>query len=229
MTEQEWLACSDPGPMLVFLGGQDGYRKLRLFAAACCRRVWHLLTNEGSRFCVEVAERYADRRATIQDMADLPTGVSFAHGPEGDAHVAAICCTFDYGSGRPPAARAATAIAGLVAGAAGGIPQPDIIPPACVAAVAAEKQAQAALLRDIFGPLPFRPVTIQPQVLAWNDRLVVRLAQSIYDQRNWSDMAVLHDALLDAGCDEQEVLDHCKGPGPHSRGCWIIDLLLNKE
>jgi hypothetical protein len=92
-----------------------------------------------------------------------------------------------------------------------------------------ERADQATLLRDIFGPLPFRPVTVHPAVLAWNDRLVVRLAGAIYEERRWGDMPILHDALLDAGCDNEEVLAHCRAGGEHGRGCWVLDLCLGKQ
>jgi hypothetical protein len=92
----------------------------------------------------------------------------------------------------------------------------------------AEKKAQADLVRDIIGNPRF-PVAIDPAVLAWNDRLVVRLAQAIYDERRWVDMPLLGDALLDAGCDGEQVLAHCRAGGEHVRGCWVVDLLLGKE
>src|SRR5262249_49484390 len=88
----------------------------------------------------------------------------------------------------------------------------------------------AALLREIFGLLPLRQVAVHPDLLAWNDRLVVRLAQSIYDGRRWGDLPLLGDALLDAGCDDEQLLSHAREQGAvHTRGCCLIDLLLGKE
>ena len=84
-------------------------------------------------------------------------------------------------------------------------------------------------LRDIVGPLPFRPVTVHPDVLAWGDRTVPRLAQAIYDERRWGDMPILGDALLDAGCDNDEVVAHCRDGQEHVRGCWVLDLCLGKQ
>jgi hypothetical protein len=68
VTEQEWLACADPMPMLEFLRGKASERKLRLFACACCRSVWHLLIDARSRHAVEVAERCADEMASDEEL-----------------------------------------------------------------------------------------------------------------------------------------------------------------
>src|SRR5262245_32417765 len=68
MTEPEWLACTDTGPMLAFLKGKATDRKWWLFACACCVRVWHLLSDERSRRAVDVAERYAEGRASTRDI-----------------------------------------------------------------------------------------------------------------------------------------------------------------
>jgi hypothetical protein len=85
------------------------------------------------------------------------------------------------------------------------------------------------LLRCIFGN-PFRPLpTIDPVWFRWNDGTVPRIARGIYEGRRFGDLPILHDALLDAGCDDQDILDHCKAPGPHARGCWVLDHLLGKE
>jgi hypothetical protein len=71
---------------------------------------------------------------------------------------------------------------------------------------------------------PFRPVTP-----AWQSDAVVRLAQAIYDERAFERLPILADALAEAGCDHAAILEHCRGPGPHVRGCWVVDLLLGKE
>jgi hypothetical protein len=59
--------------------------------------------------------------------------------------------------------------------------------------------------------------------------MVVRLAQGIYEDRAFDRLPVLADALEEAGCDNAEILSHCRGPGPHVRGCWAVDLSLGKE
>jgi hypothetical protein len=90
------------------------------------------------------------------------------------------------------------------------------------------------LVRDIFGN-PFRPVTISSTVLTWHDATVVRLAQTAYEERHMPEgtldnarLAVLADALEEAGCQDQDVLGHCRSGGEHVKGCWVVDLLLGK-
>src|ERR1700722_8649445 len=85
-----------------------------------------------------------------------------------------------------------------------------------------ESAAQTDLLRDIF---PFDPITFDP---SWLTSTVLALAQQMYDSRDFSAMSILADALQDAGCDNPQILDHCRGPGPHVRGCWVCDLCMNK-
>ncbi len=83
---------------------------------------------------------------------------------------------------------------------------------------------QANLLRDIFGN-PFHPVALDP---AWRTEAVVALARAVYDDRAFDRLPVLADALEDAGCADADVLAHCRGDGPHVRGCWVVDLILGK-
>ncbi|OAI46028.1 hypothetical protein AYO44_12155 [Planctomycetaceae bacterium SCGC AG-212-F19] len=88
-----------------------------------------------------------------------------------------------------------------------------------------ESPKQAALLRDIFNS-PFRPIAVDSR---WRTSTVTSLAQGIYDKRAFDRMPILADALEDSGCDNAEVLNHCRQPGVHVRGCLLIDLLLGKE
>ena len=80
---------------------------------------------------------------------------------------------------------------------------------------------QPLLLREIFGPLPFRPVTIDP---AWKTTNAIGIAKGISDDRRFQDMPILADALEEAGCDNSDILAHCRQPGVHVRGCWCLDL-----
>jgi hypothetical protein len=88
---------------------------------------------------------------------------------------------------------------------------------------------QCGLIREAFGPLPFRRISVDPSWLAWQGGTVVKLATSIYNERRFEDMGVLSDALEEAGCQDQEILRHCRQQGSHYSGCWLIDLLLYKE
>jgi hypothetical protein len=81
------------------------------------------------------------------------------------------------------------------------------------------------MLRDIFGN-PFRPVVFSA---AWRTDTALSLARQMYDSRDFSAMPILADALQDAGCDSDDVLNHCRQPGEHVRGCWVVDLVLGKE
>jgi len=91
-----------------------------------------------------------------------------------------------------------------------------------------ERQQILSLVHDIFGN-PFRPVALDPSWLAWNDGAIPKLAQAIYDERAFDRLPILADALEEAGCSNQDILGHCREPGPHIRGCWIVDLLLGKK
>jgi hypothetical protein len=93
-----------------------------------------------------------------------------------------------------------------------------------------EHAYQSQLLRDLFGPLPFQPVGVEPSLLRWNDGTVVRVARGIYDDRAFGRMPILADALVDAGCENDDILLHCREPGAvHAKGCWVLDLLLSRE
>ncbi|MBA4186884.1 MAG: hypothetical protein C0467_02580 [Planctomycetaceae bacterium] len=82
-----------------------------------------------------------------------------------------------------------------------------------------------SLLRDIFGN-PFQSVAFSPE---WRTSTAVAIAQGMYESRDFGAMPILADALQDAGCDNDDVLTHCRGTGPHVRGCWVVDSVLGKS
>jgi hypothetical protein len=92
-----------------------------------------------------------------------------------------------------------------------------------------ERNKLSRMLREIFGPLPFRSLTLDPAWLTWHDGLLVSMAQRMYDSRDFTDMPILADALEESGCSNQDILAHCRSGGEHVRGCWVIDLLLGKS
>jgi hypothetical protein len=89
----------------------------------------------------------------------------------------------------------------------------------------AAKQKQSALARDIFGN-PFRPFELDP---LWQTTVVLTLARSIYETRDFLRLPNLAAALAEAGCDNQEIINHCREPRPHVLGCWVLDSLLGKS
>lgn len=78
---------------------------------------------------------------------------------------------------------------------------------------------------DVFGN-PFRPVSADPR---WLTSTVVALAEGIYQDLAFDRMPILADALEEAGCDNADILSHCRGDGPHVRGCWVVDLLTGRK
>lgn len=251
MTEQEFLISEDPAAMLALQfhyadrvrRGDSGWslkvsdRKLRLFACACCRSVWHLLTDERNREAVEVAERFADEPSAINAyQLDKATW----NQPELQARSMTAWAYVLY---FVPASECAAAVLHnqQVQGVGNSV-------------------AQADLLREIIGN-PFRLWVIgmgkrcQPAYescamdkghggqhnanlrrfeAAWFTPTVLAIAERCYDVRTQGGtldaegLAVLADALEDAGA-EGEILTHLRGDGPHVRGCWVLDLLLGNE
>jgi len=89
----------------------------------------------------------------------------------------------------------------------------------------AQRAAQVRFLRCIFGN-PFCPVTGDP---GWRTSAVLMLARAVYEERACAWMPILADALEEAGCAAQALLDHLREPGLHVRGCWPVDLVLGRE
>ena len=204
MTEAEWLACGDPGPMLALLRDWASDRKLRLFGCACYRSLWSKVRVSQIRWDVLRAnESYADGEISKQALKLARKRILEWDGP----HVS--------GQAREVAGMSSRQCLGETSLSGGSI----------VRAGGEELPVQLALLRHIFGN-PFRPVAFARD---WRTDTSVSLAAQMYESRDFYAMPILADALQDAGCDSADVLDHCRGSGPHVRGCWVIDRVLGKE
>ena len=92
-----------------------------------------------------------------------------------------------------------------------------------------ERPYQAGLLREVVGPLPFRPIRLRADGPGPCGANVTRIAQAVYERGSFADPPGLTDALEEAGCDNADILAHCRQAGPHVRGCWVVDALLGKQ
>jgi hypothetical protein len=182
------------------------------------------------RMAVETAERFADGDASSEEMTAASTitepsrlyraAKGDVHGPDvwdliatGKAIDAACEAGGPLHSLSSVAFHASQAIAFCREAKGGEQPATD------------EGAAQCLLIRDIFGN-PFRPVSINS---SWLTPKVVSVATGIYSDRAFDRMPILADSLQDADCSDSTVLEHLRGPSPHVKGCWALDLLLGKS
>ncbi len=208
MTEAEWLACDDPLTAMFSLyrswnHPQHGnHRRLRLFACACCSLRSDCLRDERWRTGIEAIESHADGIKTRGEMDDI-------------CHAASVSTGVRLFASEGSSFDAAYQSLKLVVS---GELEPD-------PSEAHVRYRVLDLLRDIFGN-PFHPITLNP---SWLTSTVVSIANQMYDTRDFSAMPILADALQDSSCDNETILTHCRGPGPHVRGCFVIDLLTGRE
>jgi hypothetical protein len=190
--------------------GRPTARKFRLFACAAVRRVWEQVADERARQAVEVAEQFAEELAGAKELNAAR---------EAALQLSAVTCgpvQLVYKA----AHKAASWDAALAA------------EDATAELQRFEKGAgrvQSRLLRDVFGPLPFRQVCLGSSWMTWNEATVPKLVKAIDEERRPEGLPVLADALEEAGCDNADLLAHCREPGEHVRGCWVIDLLLGRQ
>jgi hypothetical protein len=224
MTEAEWLEAKHPYDLIYHKSCRSN-RKRRLLACACARRVLDFLRDGVFEPAVGVSERYADGLATDADLRAARRELGkFLKGPE----------AAQFLEHQHHAARAAGAVLEkqfmsfkmaieLTAAAQAAKARPN-----WDAAHQRETRAQVALARDIFAN-PFRAVALDPAWLHWNGGTIPRMAEAIYAELRFADLPVLADALEEAGCMNSDILPHCRGPGPHVPGCWVVDVLLDKQ
>jgi hypothetical protein len=275
VNEAQWLVSEDAGAMLAHLYGKASDRKLRLFACACARQVWHLLSDERSRRAVEVAERFADGEATEAQRQEAHAGAC-----SDDGGWLQVCIL-------RPSSLFETGTVGAVSGRVTGL--------------GLSRTTQAAILRDVVGN-PWRPAPSEPCTecsggcvptdrddntcpccrgagrrfpRAWLTPVALGIARRAYGERpaaacprcdggrklagvdraafeksplspedlcclchgagrvgdgtlDHATLAVLADALEEAGAGDADLLGHLRGPGPHVRGCFALDALLGK-
>jgi hypothetical protein len=242
--EAEWLAAQLPQVLLGSVTGRGRSRRHRLCAVACCRRVEHLLPDERCRQAIDVAEAYADRRATRERLSRSAAENEEALGSVVDfttfalaaqvSAVGAVRQATDSTSRSFAVSSVAQATAALAFGqfppeaAFSSITEDGT---AFTRALAEGWQAQMVMLRDLLRN-PFRPI---PTGLSSLPASVLSVAQAAYHERLPSfeldpvRLCVLADALEDACCTDESMLSHLRSPGPHVRGCWALDLVLGQK
>jgi hypothetical protein len=242
MTEADWMAGNFffPSRLLNFLEkqGMASDRKCRLFGVACCRAFWHLFTDDRCRKAVELAEAFADG---VADQEHLLKAAADAQALA-EALVKDDPCLRNT-TGLHAAACAADETGREMASSAFSMaPQYLVhsIPRVSWAFSREEiKKGFPVLMADYqrhLGPVarcmfgnPFRPTKSDETCVLWNEGTIFKFAQAIYQDRAFDRLPILADALEDAGCHNTDILAHCRGRGPHVRGCWVVDLLLGKE
>jgi hypothetical protein len=207
MTEAEWLACRETHPMLAHIKAHVEQRKPSLLVIACFNLAWDALPDTCRDWVVAFGDEVEGHRVRRLVEAKWMDVVDWFH---------------DHGA---PDGERRYALLNLSTGCEMGYWAEDYFPERGGPTWAEAEAKHASLLRDIFGN-PFRPVTFSP---SWRTDTAMSLAKQMYDSREFSAMPVLADALQDAGCDNDDILSHCRGAGPHVRGCWVVDLVLGKN
>lgn len=230
MTESEWLAAADPTPLLVFLYGKVSQRKLRLFAIACCRRLWQGSTKPANLAALRIAEHLAEAgaiqtvRATVRlrgDQAVLDCGASDPLELVEIRNEMGISQQLGQSTINPILVSVLEHLA---------CNRSDFRPQwfcEAFASAGMSLSCQVQLLREIVRG-PFVPLVPPTDWIVWNDGTVPRIAEAIYNEQAFDNLPILADALEEAGCTEADILNHCRQPAEHVRGCWVIDLLLGK-
>ena len=241
MTEADWLTGTEFAAHVGYIADRLAPRRQRLLAAGFCRAVSHLFDHPDLNAALAVVEWYADGRDSIAELEkarqrcrvlaqeayesyarQVDGGLS---GGEQDVrHELAWAVSFAATSPLPVlmvGTRAANAAVQARTGAGLLVP---VATPAFDAAVAEQSRVMRGVVWDVVGN-PFRPVAFAPD---WRTDTAVSLARHMYESREFSAMPILADALQDAGCDSDAVLNHCRHESGHVRGCWVLDGVLGR-
>jgi hypothetical protein len=208
MTEAEWDLGRDLAKMVRSVDPCAFDRKLRLFAVACCHRVSAQIRDPDALCLLDLIEKQADQVVDLGSLRSVWVKVPFYPPAEGAVKQAAALDCASWQASTDCYLRAARDAEEATTYAIEG--EGKEVAMERFKQRGRERSVQVGILRDIFGN-PFRPVTIDPSWLTSNV------------------VSILADALQDAGCDNEDVQNHCWKPGEHTRGCWVVDLLLSKE
>jgi hypothetical protein len=218
--------------MLTYLRGKADDRKLRLFAVACCRRVWELIP-EHWHGAVELAERYADGDASLKELEAEHRDSA----PEDDRYEEGEPFFYDEGDEEAAAEYAVHALTGtnaydaacLVSEASADASNAKHVSPSRPDVFHRELAEQAGLLRCIFGN-PFHLMSVDNACLTLD---VVALARAAYDHRQLpsghldaASLTALADRVAESGIASADLVDHLRSSGPHVQGCFAVELLL---
>lgn len=224
MDENTWLTCRVPQILLQSKLAGLSQRRLRLFACACCRRIWHLMRDKRSRAAVVAAEAVCESRRSSKVRAMLDAGqhalcVVRAYGREISAHSSAADAAWHATVADDcRSAEASSADASWAEARSTHPEQVDV-------GVFKANREQVRLLHEIVGN-PWRPLHFDP---SWKTPTVAALAEAAYEMRLLPSgvldpvrLAILADALEEVGA-ANELLEHLRAPGPHVRGCHVLD------
>ncbi len=235
MTEHEWLNANDFSTLHSALWqlAPEQPRKYRLVGSHFCRLICHHIKDERFLALIDLAERYAEgeqlKEQLIATLHSLEESGVLGRGTGSELHVAQEACLpyfeFEEYDSNQIDRLAADAHDMLHERAGANDPDESGWDSIADAVTKQTNEILVPLIRDIFGN-PFHPVTVDPR---WLTETVVTLASGIYADRAFDRMPILADALEDAECDDADILSHCRGDGPHVRGCWVVDLMLGKQ
>ncbi len=236
MTVNAWKEQTNPRTLLNRLGKKATPRKLRLFACACARRVWHLIKSQACQKAVIQAEKAADNLITFDQLRAIAQSTYIArHEGDSNRNYAEERACLDAGTAAANCAWATEALhnAHIVARqaataeawfAASKVPPWELQSEVWSQGLREAEESQCNALREMFHP--FKGAKLDPYWLEWNNGTVPALAHTIYHEKRFEEMPILGDALEDAGCENELLLSHCREETEHFRGCWILDLIL---
>jgi len=239
MWTEPWTCVENPSKFWEYNWDSDDLpaRKFYLFIVEIGRRLRHLMTDVDAIHMIDLCEQCAEGQITEDELSEL----SYTHRPDNppeEEYATSVANNLYWWvadrykvktRGVCPAANAFAVLAAVDA---------KLIPPRIgyndlpkehptFAVILEQTEMEwGALVRDIYGPNPHSPVSFSP---SWRTDTAVTLARQMYESRDFGAMPILADALQDAGCDNDDILNHCRDTSlTHVRGCWVVDLVLDK-